>query len=129
MIFYRSLDYEIHKELPKPPEAISIDQAADEILEGVEAGHNIVPVQDFARQMYHASHTNPAEVEQAMWDMAKTAACGPPVQHGRNFFQVTPILPAGPCLPVGLVRKGEGTFFSLQNSSVPLRRFSATPAR
>ncbi len=82
MIFYRSLDYEIHKELPKPPEAISIDQAADEILEGVEAGRNIVPVQDFARQMYHASHTNPAEVEQAMWDMAELRHADPQYNMG-----------------------------------------------
>jgi short-subunit dehydrogenase len=72
MIFYRSLDYKIHKELPKPPEAISIDQAADEILEGVEAGRHIVPVQDFARKMVHAVGTNPSEVEEAMWQLANT---------------------------------------------------------
>lgn len=70
MIFYRSLDYKLHMELPKPPEAISIDQASDEILEGVEAGRNIVPVEDFARKMYHAIGTNPSEVEEAMWQMA-----------------------------------------------------------
>jgi len=70
MIFYRSLDYKLHMELPKPPEANSIDQAADEILEGVEAGRNIVPVQDFARKMYHAIGTKPSEVEETMWNLA-----------------------------------------------------------
>lgn len=87
MIFYRSLDYKLHMELPKPPEAISIDQAADEILEGVEAGRNIVPVQDFARKMYHAIGTNPSEVEEMMWNLANLrhqdpqyAACNPSIK-------------------------------------------------
>lgn len=71
MIFYRSLDYKLDMELPKPPEAISIDQAADEILAGVEAGRNIVPVEDFARKMYHAIGTNPSEVEETMCYLAK----------------------------------------------------------
>jgi short-subunit dehydrogenase len=70
MIFYRSLDYTINTELPKPPEAISIDQAAKEILEGVEAGRNIVPVEDFARKMYRAIGTNPSDVDDMMWHMA-----------------------------------------------------------
>ncbi len=70
MIFYRSLDYTLHMELPKPQEAISIDQAAREILEGVEAGRNIVPVEDFARKMYRAIGTNPSEVDAMMWHMA-----------------------------------------------------------
>lgn len=70
MIFYRSLDYKLHMDMPKPPEAISIDQAADEILEGVEAGRNIIPVQDFARRMHHAIGANPSEVEETMWALA-----------------------------------------------------------
>lgn len=70
MIFYRSLDYKLHMDLPKPPEAIGIDQAADEILEGVEAGRNIIPVENFARRMYHAMRTNPSEVEDTMWSLA-----------------------------------------------------------
>ena len=70
MIFYRSLDYKLHMELPKPPEAISIDQAAKEILEGVEAGRNIVPIEDFARKMYHAIGTNLSEVDDMMWQLA-----------------------------------------------------------
>ena len=70
MIFYRSLDYELHMDMPKPTEAISIDQAADEILEGVEAGRNIIPVQDFARRMHHAIGANPSEVEETMWALA-----------------------------------------------------------
>jgi len=71
MIFYRSLDYKIHRELPKPQEAISIDQAADEILEGVEAGRGILPIEDFARKMYHAIGTNPSEVDETMWHLAR----------------------------------------------------------
>jgi NADP-dependent 3-hydroxy acid dehydrogenase YdfG len=70
MIFYRSLDYKLHMELPKPPEAISIDQAANEILEGVEAGRNIVPIEGFARKMHHAIGTNPSEVDDMMWQLA-----------------------------------------------------------
>jgi NADP-dependent 3-hydroxy acid dehydrogenase YdfG len=70
MIFYRSLDYKLHMEIPKPPEAISIDQAAKEILEGVEVGRNIVPIEDFARKMYHAIGTNPPEVDDMMWQLA-----------------------------------------------------------
>ncbi|WP_051184974.1 SDR family NAD(P)-dependent oxidoreductase [Desulfatiglans anilini] len=70
MIFYRTLDYKLHMDMPKPPEAISIDQAADEILEGVEAGRNIIPVQDFARRMHHAIGANPSEVEETMWALA-----------------------------------------------------------
>ena len=70
MIFYRSLDYTLHMELPKPPEAISIDQAAKEILEGVEAGRSIVPVEDFARKMYHALGTDPSEVDNTMRHLA-----------------------------------------------------------
>ncbi|VBB45580.1 Short-chain dehydrogenase/reductase SDR [uncultured Desulfatiglans sp.] len=70
MIFYRSLDYKLQMNLPKPPEAISIDQAADEILEGIEAGRNIIPVQDFARRMHHAIGANPSEVEETMWALA-----------------------------------------------------------
>jgi len=70
MIFYRSLDYRLQMDLPKPPEAISIDQAADEILEGIEAGRNIIPVQDFARRMHHAIGANPSEVEETMWALA-----------------------------------------------------------
>lgn len=70
MIFYRSLDYKLHMDLHKPAEAIGIDQAADEILEGVEAGRNIVPVEDFARRMYHSIGTNPSEVEATMWSLA-----------------------------------------------------------
>ena len=70
MIFYRSLDYKLHMEIPKPPEVISIDQAAKEILEGVEAGRNIVPIEDFARKMYHAIGTNPSEVDDMMWQLA-----------------------------------------------------------
>lgn len=82
MIFYRSLDYKIHKELPKPAEAISIDQAAKEILEGVEAGQNIVPVEDFARKMYRALGINSNEISETMWQLAKQRHVDPIYRAG-----------------------------------------------
>jgi NADP-dependent 3-hydroxy acid dehydrogenase YdfG len=82
MIFYRSLDYTLHMELPKPAEAISIDQAAKEILEGVEAGRNIVPVEDFARKMSRAIGTNPSEVDDTMWHMANQRHADPQYRAG-----------------------------------------------
>lgn len=85
MIFYRSLDYKLHMELPKPPEAISIDQAAKEILEGVEAGRNIVPIEDFARKMYHAIGTNPSEVDDMMWQLANQRHEDPQYRAGEIF--------------------------------------------
>jgi NADP-dependent 3-hydroxy acid dehydrogenase YdfG len=85
MIFYRSLDYKLHMELPKPPETISIDQAAKEILEGVEAGRNIVPIEDFARKMYHAIGTNPSEVDDMMWQLANQRHEDPQYRAGEIF--------------------------------------------
>lgn len=51
-IFKRALDYSIHEDWPVPPEAISIDQAGIEILEGLEKGMAILPIVDFAREMH-----------------------------------------------------------------------------
>jgi NAD(P)-dependent dehydrogenase (short-subunit alcohol dehydrogenase family) len=41
-----------NKELAAPEEALTIDQAALEILEGVEAGLGILRITDFGRAMY-----------------------------------------------------------------------------
>lgn len=51
-IFKRALDYSIHENWPVPPEAISIDQAGIEIIEALEKGMGILPIVDFAREMY-----------------------------------------------------------------------------
>jgi short-subunit dehydrogenase len=60
MIFKRGIDYKIYDFLKVPPEAISPEQAADEILEGVEANRGILPITDFARQCYRDIQENPA---------------------------------------------------------------------
>ena len=77
MIFYRALDYSLHKELPKPPDAISIDQAADEIVAGMEAGQHVIPIEDFARKMYRAISENPGEVEEMMQHLASVRSKDP----------------------------------------------------
>ena len=59
-IFQRTLDYEVHSDMPLPEEAITIDQAALEILEGVEAGRGILPITNWAREVYESISTDPA---------------------------------------------------------------------
>ena len=59
-IFQRTLDYEVHSDTPLPEEAITIDQAALEILEGVEAGRGILPITNWAREVYESISTDPA---------------------------------------------------------------------
>lgn len=53
-IFYRSLDYSLHPGLPVPPDAIGIDQAGMEILEGIRNGEEVIPVNEDARGLYRA---------------------------------------------------------------------------
>lgn len=77
MIFYRSLDYKLHPELSKPAEAISIDQAATEILEGLQAGRHIIPIEDFARKMYNALNIDSNEISETMWYLAKQRQADP----------------------------------------------------
>ncbi len=50
----------VHEERAAPPDSITSDQAALEILEGVEAGRGIVPVQDWARARYADISADPA---------------------------------------------------------------------
>lgn len=71
MIFKRGVDYVIHEEIPAPPDAISPEQAAEEILAGLETYTGILPITDFARQMYEEIHTDPAKVEEMMRLIAK----------------------------------------------------------
>ena len=66
MIFKRDMDYTIHDEFPSPPESISPEQAADEILTGVEAGRGILPITDFARQIFENICKNPESNDEAM---------------------------------------------------------------
>lgn len=49
-----------------PVEAISIDQAGIEILEGIEQGKIVLPIVDWARGAYRDATENPAANEQAM---------------------------------------------------------------
>jgi NADP-dependent 3-hydroxy acid dehydrogenase YdfG len=53
-IFYRALDYSLHLELPLPPNAIGIDQAGAEILEGIRNGEGVIPLNEDARDLYRA---------------------------------------------------------------------------
>ena len=70
-IFQRDIDYKVHEELAMPEEAITIDQAALEILEGVEAGRGIFPITDFARAMYENIRIDPAQNDAVMRWMAE----------------------------------------------------------
>jgi short-subunit dehydrogenase len=66
MIFRRNIDYTIVSDVPSPPESISPEQAAEEILEGLKTDRGILPITDFARQMYENTYKNPASVDATM---------------------------------------------------------------
>jgi hypothetical protein len=70
-IFQRDIDYRVHEGLAVPDEAITIDQAALEILEGVEEGRGILPITDFGRLMYENIRTDPARNDAVMRSMAE----------------------------------------------------------
>lgn len=66
-IFFRALDYSLHFDLPVPPDAISIDQAGEEILAGLRSGQHIIPLGDDARALHRASlPADPDYVEMVM---------------------------------------------------------------
>lgn len=71
-IFKRDIDYRVHEELSSPEEAITIDQAALEILEGVEAGRGILPITDFGRAAYKNIAADPAQNDAVMRWLAET---------------------------------------------------------
>lgn len=73
-IFYRSLDYVLHPELPVPPNAISIDQAGDEILEGIRNHQEVIPLNDDARSLYEAIRTGRPDVVDATMQAVKSNA-------------------------------------------------------
>lgn len=71
-IFYRSLDYSLHFDLPQPPNAIGIDQAGDEILEGIRNGQEVIPVNEDARGLYKAICEGDGESVEAFMQAVKT---------------------------------------------------------
>lgn len=74
MIFKRGPDYNIYDWLPTPPEAISPEQAANEILAGLETYNGILPITDLARQIYDEIHTSPDKLEETMQSFKRDAA-------------------------------------------------------
>jgi NADP-dependent 3-hydroxy acid dehydrogenase YdfG len=70
-IFYRSLDYSLHRELPLPPTAIGIDQAGEEILEGIRTGQEVIPLTDEARSLYKAICEGDSEFVEAFLQSVK----------------------------------------------------------
>jgi len=72
MIFKRDIDYVVHEELQAPAEAISIEEAAIEILEGMETYTGIIPIVDFAREVYEKRRTDPEWADTAMRSIKKS---------------------------------------------------------
>jgi len=70
-IFYRSLDYSLHFELPQPPNAISIDQAGEEILAGIRNGQEVIPLNEDARGLYKAIREGDSEFVEAFLQAVK----------------------------------------------------------
>ena len=70
-IFYRSLDYSLHFEMPQPETAISIDQAGEEILEGIRNGQEVIPVNEDARSLYKAIGQGDSESVEALMQAVK----------------------------------------------------------
>lgn len=70
-IFYRSLDYSLHFELPQPPNAIGIDQAGEEILAGIRNGQEVIPLNEDARGLYKAIREGDSESVEAFLQAVK----------------------------------------------------------
>ncbi len=65
-IFQRRPDYLLDRGLPPPPpNAIDIDRAGREILDGIRNGQEIIPVNDDARQLYKALQEGDATTVEA----------------------------------------------------------------
>ena len=65
-IFKRGPDYIVDEHMPAPPEAISPERAAEEILDGLDKYPGIIPITDFARDIYQWNRSNPAKVDEMM---------------------------------------------------------------
>jgi len=72
-IFYRALDYSLHFDLPPPEGAIGIEQAGEEILEGIRTGQQVIPVNDDALGLYKAICEGDGEYVEAFLRGAKQA--------------------------------------------------------
>ncbi|MFA5284850.1 MAG: SDR family oxidoreductase [Smithellaceae bacterium] len=59
-----------------PPDAISIDQAGIEILDGIEQGRIVLPIVDTARRIYRNATENPEANEQFLQQMFNHALTG-----------------------------------------------------
>jgi NADP-dependent 3-hydroxy acid dehydrogenase YdfG len=70
-IFYRALDYSLHFGMPQPANAIGIDQAGEEILEGIRAGQEVIPLNDDARGLYKAICEGDSEYVEAFLQAVK----------------------------------------------------------
>jgi len=70
-IFYRALDYSLHFGLPQPANAIGIDQAGEEILDGIRAGQEVIPLNDDARGLYKAICEGDSEYVEAFLQAVK----------------------------------------------------------
>jgi short-subunit dehydrogenase len=66
MIFKKDINYLVHDDITSPPESISPEQAGEEILEGLKTDCGILPITDFARQVYENIQKDPDWVDAAM---------------------------------------------------------------
>jgi NADP-dependent 3-hydroxy acid dehydrogenase YdfG len=73
-IFYRTLDYSLHFELPLPPNAIGIDQAGAEILEGIRNGQGVIPLNEDARALYRAIRAGDYDYVESVMQVIKQQA-------------------------------------------------------
>ena len=70
-IFYRCLDYSLDFDLPVPPNAMGIDQAGEEILDGIRNGQEVIPLNDDARDLYKNICEGNAEAVEAFLQIVK----------------------------------------------------------
>jgi NADP-dependent 3-hydroxy acid dehydrogenase YdfG len=82
-IFYRALDYSLHFELPLPPNAIGIDQAGAEILEGIRNGQGVIPLNEDARALYRAIRAGDYDYVESVMQVIKQQAVDAMRDRGR----------------------------------------------
>src|SRR5215472_4740660 len=85
-IFYRALDYSLHFELPLPPNAIGIDQAGAEILEGIRNGQGVIPLNEDARALYRAIRAGDYDYVETVMQFMKRQAVD--AMRDENIMQV-----------------------------------------
>ena len=82
-IFYRAKDYSLHFELPAPPNAIGIDQAGAEILEGIRNGEGVIPLNEDARGLYRAIRAGDYDRVEGAMQIVKQQAVDAWIDRGR----------------------------------------------